>query len=494
MFRSTEVFTAVCVYAGLLFLIARFSERRRASGTGWTNSPAVYALALGVYCTTWTFYGSIGKATVDGMLFLPTYLGPTVGMFFAPTILRRLIRIKEVHHVTSLADFISARYAKSRLLAALVTVMLLLGTIPYAALQLKSVGDTFGLVIGGSGATLGGVPWVMPLVVLMMIAFTIIFGIRRLDPTERHPGMVVALAAESLTKLVAFLVAGVFVTYWAFGGFSGFARRLASGLPGHPGFMQKASGTELVTWMTYMLLSTAAFAFLPRQFHVGVVENSNANHTRTAMWLTPLYLLVINVFVVPVALAAKLFLPAGVSADTSLLALPLMAGQRSISLLVFVGGFSAAIGMIMVETMTMATMMSNHLFLPIIGPSPALWFLRRHLLGARWTFAAMFILAAFGFAVFIGKSYMLVSIGLLSFAAVLQLAPASLGGLFWRGGSRVGAMMGLASGFVLWNYTLLMPTFVKSGWMYPLRFSTWARGALRLCVQRHSSGSPASRR
>ncbi|HWO10595.1 MAG TPA: ATP-binding protein, partial [Polyangiaceae bacterium] len=215
----------------------------------------------------------------------------------------------------------------------------------------------------------------------------------------------------------------------------------------------------------YMVLSIAAFSFLPRQFHIGVIENSNARHTRTAMWLTPLYLLCINLFVVPIAIAGIINLPRTSAADTALLALPLMAGQPAIALLVFVGGFSAATGMIMVETMTMATMMSNHLFLPILDKNPRLWFLRRHLLPARWVFAALFILAAFGFAIGIGKSYMLVSIGLLSFAAVLQLAPASLGGLFWRQGSRTGALCGLGAGFLTWFYTLMVPTFVKSGWV-----------------------------
>ncbi|HTV21839.1 MAG TPA: hypothetical protein VMG12_24285, partial [Polyangiaceae bacterium] len=186
MLDAIEVVGVVCAYVGFLFLIARFSERRRASGFGWANSPVVYALALGVYCTTWTFYGSVGKATIDGMAFLPVYLGPTIGMFFAPAILERLIRLKERHRITSLADFISARYAKSRGVAALVTVMLLFGTIPYAALQLKSLGDTFQLLTEGSGDTVYGVHWVMPLTVVLMIGFTIMFGIRRLDPTERH--------------------------------------------------------------------------------------------------------------------------------------------------------------------------------------------------------------------------------------------------------------------------------------------------------------------
>jgi Na+/proline symporter/C4-dicarboxylate-specific signal transduction histidine kinase len=465
MLGAIEVIAVVCAYVGLLFLVARFSERRRASGSGWTNSPVVYALALGVYCTTWTFYGSIGKATIDGMLFLPVYLGPTIGMFFAPLILDRLIRLKERHHITSLADFISARYAKSRLVAALVTVMLLFGTVPYAALQLKSLSDTFEVLTVDSGTTLYGVHWVMPLTVVLMIGFTIMFGIRRLDPTERHPGMVVSLAAESLTKLVAFLIAGVGIMFWAFDGPSGFFDRLSQGLPAPLGFMQKVNGEQLHTWVTYMVLSIAAFSFLPRQFHVGVIENSNVKHTRTAMWLTPLYLLCINLFVVPIAIAGLIMLPKGSAMDTALLSLPQVVGHPAIALLVFVGGFSAATGMIMVETMTMATMMSNHLFLPALDSNPRLWFLRRHLLGARWAFAALFIIAAFGFYLSIGKSYMLVSIGMISFAAVLQLAPASVAGLFWRNGSRVGALMGMGAGFLTWTYTLFVPTFVKSGWM-----------------------------
>jgi Na+/proline symporter/signal transduction histidine kinase len=464
MLDPLVVVGVVGVYVGILFLIARLGERRRASGRGWANSPLVYALALNVYCTTWTFYGSVGKATVDGMCFLPVYLGPTIGMFFAPTILDRLIRLKERHHITSLADFISARYAKSRLVAALVTVMLMLGTIPYAALQLKSLGDTFELVAGLRGVAEGG-HGVMPLTVLVLIGYTIMFGIRRLDPTERHPGMVVSLAAESLTKLAAFLTAGIFITRWAFGGASGFMQLISAGLPAQLGFMQRVSGEQLLTWSTYMLLSIAAFAFLPRQFHIGVIENSDVRHTRTAMWVTPLYLFAINVFVVPIAIAGIMHLPRGNGADTALLALPLLAGQRVIALFVFVGGFSAATGMIMVETMTMATMLSNHLFLPLLDRNPRLWFLRRHLLTAGWVFAAAFILAAFCFAVGIGKSYMLVSIGMLSFAAVQQLAPASLGGLFWRQGSRAGALAGLGAGFATWWYTLMLPTFVKSGWM-----------------------------
>ena len=464
MLDAIEVVGVVCAYVGFLFLIARFSEKRRASGSGWANSPVVYALALGVYCTTWTFYGSVGKATVDGMAFLPVYLGPTIGMFFAPAIMDRLIRLKERHRITSLADFISARYAKSRGVAALVTVMLLFGTVPYAALQLKSLGDTFQLLTEGEHDTLYGVHWVMPLTVVLMIGFTIMFGIQRLDPTERHPGMVVSLAAESLTKLVAFLAAGVFITYCFFDSPTGFIDSISSGLPARLGFMQKVTGEQLLTWLTYMLLSIAAFSFLPRQFHVGVIENSDVRHTRTAMWLTPLYLLCINVFVVPIALAGIVNLPKGSAADTALLALPLLAGQPAIALLVFVGGFSAATGMIMVETMTMATMMSNHLFLPVLDRNPRLWFLRRHLLWARWVLSTLFILAAFAFAINIGKSYPLASIGMLSFAGVLQLAPASLGGLFWRQGSRRGALLGLAAGFVTWTYTLLLPTFIKSGW------------------------------
>jgi Na+/proline symporter/signal transduction histidine kinase len=463
VFSPAAVLAAILVYAGVLFAVAQISEGR-AAGARWVSHPVVHSLALAVYCTTWTYYGSVGKASVDGMLFVAIYLGPTLAMVLGSTLMRRMVRLKNAHHITSIADFMSARYAKSQLVAALATVVVMVGIVPYLALQLKAVTGTFALLTRRPGEVSEG-SLVSPVVVVVLVVFTVVFGIRRLDPTERHPGIVVSLAVESVIKLIAFVAAGVFVVHLAFGGVGGFVEQLHQPLPRPLGFMARTSGSDLLTWCTYLVLAASAFAFLPRQFHVGVIENPDPGNVRTSMWLTPLYLLVINICVLPIALGGLLLAPRGASPDEFVLALPMAAGQWWLSLLVFIGGFSAAIGMIMVEAMTMATMVSNHLVLPVLEWAPRLRSLRRYLLQARWAAAAAFILAAWGFEVTIGRSFMLVSMGMLSFAAVLQFAPIILGGLLWRRANRMGALAGLAAGFVTWLYTLIVPTFVKSGWM-----------------------------
>jgi Na+/proline symporter/signal transduction histidine kinase len=481
MFSPVAVILAAVTYVLLLFILAQLSERRAKRGKNWANNPLAYTLGLGVFCTTWTYYGSVGKASTEGLLFLTVYLGPSLGMLFGSSILRRLVRLKAAHRITSIADFVSARYAKSATVAALATLLLTVGIVPYVALQLKAVNGTFALITRGPTASSPFTPYISPLVVGLMILFTLAFGIRRLDPTERHPGLMVSIALESLVKLVVFAATGVFVIATIYHGPAGFMARLSTGLPRPLVFMGKISSTDLLTWCTYLLLSVSAFSFLPRQFHVGVVENSDENHVKTAMWLSPLYLFLMNIFVLPIALAGILTLPKEVSGDQYVLALPMAAGQRALSLLVFLGGFSAAIGMIMVEATAMATMISNHLLLPIIESSRKLWFLRRHLLMCRWLAAASFITASYLFDARIGKSYMLVNMGMLSFAAVLQLAPAILGGLFWRGANRAGAVLGLTCGFLMWFYTLLLPSFVRGGELSPalLASGPWGIGALR---------------
>jgi Na+/proline symporter/signal transduction histidine kinase/PAS domain-containing protein len=474
MFSPVIVVLIICAYVALLFLIARWSERTT-HGKRLANHPAVYALGLAVYCTTWTYYGSVGNASKGGMSFLPVYLGPTLVLIFGGHLLQRLIRLKNKHHITSLADFISARFAKSQAVAALVTVIMAVGILPYIAIQLKSVAGTFDLITAAPDGTLSPfAPWFNPLVVVMMIVFTIVLGIRHLDPTERHPGMVVSLAAESIVKLSAFLAAGVFITGAAFGGFGGFLDHLASLPPDVLPLMNATSPTQVLSWVTVCVLSMAAFSTLPRQFHVGVVESSDPNHARLAQWLTPLYLLFINIFVIPIALGGKLLSP-GTSADQLVLSLPIHQGQQALSLAVFVGGFSAAIGMIMIEGMTLATMISNHLILPLSDLSPRLTWLRRRLLPIRWLAAAFVISSGYLFQVTVGKSYMLVAIGLVSFAAAAFVAPVAVLGLFWRQGNRAGALLGLSLGFSAWLYTLFLPTLARSGWL-PSTFLTHGPG------------------
>lgn len=465
MFSPLFVVAAMFAYIVLLFLLAQLAERTR-RGRALADHPVTYALALTVYCTTWTYYGSVGRAATGGMGFLPVYLGPTLALLVGGTVFRRIAALKHAHRVTSVADFIAARFGKSRSVAALVTALLTVGIVPYIALQLLAANHTFGMLVAGGDAESSAVAHSFgPISASLLIVFTIVFGIRHLDPTQRHPGMLVSLAAEAFVKLAAFLAAGGFVIGAAFGGYSGFDRALAAIEPEAMPLLGKSSASDTLTYVVVMLLSAAAFAFLPRQFHVGIVENNRPEDTRTAQWLSPLYLLLINLFVLPIALGGELLAASGTSADFYVLALPLSAGKAGLSLAVFLGGFSAAIGMVMLESMAMATMISNHLLLPAAERLPPLHGLRRHLIFARWGAAACFIAGGYLFAELIGSAYPLVSIGLISFAAAFVLAPVALLGLYWRGANRAGALLGLGAGASVWFYTLIVPTFVRAGWL-----------------------------
>jgi Na+/proline symporter/signal transduction histidine kinase/CheY-like chemotaxis protein len=467
MFNPLTVITVFCLYVGLLFLIALYVERKSAVGRDIGNNPLIYSLSLAVYCTTWTYYGSVGKAATSGMLFLTIYLGPTIVIILWWLVIRKIIRIKNAYRITSIADFISARYNKSQSIAAITTIIALAGIIPYVALQLKAVISTFEIITNPvyTGSAHDSGMHVGPIVVVLMTVFTIIFGARRLDPTERHQGMVVALAVECIVKLIAFLAAGIFVTYFLFDGFSDIFQRLSDNPFNGSIDIGESARFSYMTWTTYLILAMSAIMFLPRQFHVTVVENFDEKHLRTAMWLFPLYLFLINIFVFPIAKAGLLMGFPAHEADTFVLDLPLHSGQKWLSLLVFIGGFSAATGMIMISSMTMATMITNHLLLPVINWVKWLGFLKRHLLQCRWIALAGYILAGYWFERNVGVSFMLVDLGMISFAAVLQFAPAVLGGIFWQQGNRKGALLGLSAGFLIWFYTLVVPTFVTSGWI-----------------------------
>jgi len=473
MIDARVVLLVFCTYMSFLFLIARWAERMSMEGRSKTNNPLVYSLSLAVYCTAWTYYGSVGKAASSGLHFLPIYLGPTVSIFLWWIILRKLVRLKAFYRITSIADFISARYDKSLFLAALVTIIAIVGIMPYIALQLKAITSTFLIVtapaLGDALVHAPPDPWVRsnvgPLVTFLMIAFTLGFGVRRLDPTERHEGMVFALAVECVVKLAAFLIVGTFVTYFLYDGLGDIFKRLSES-PFHAmGALQSQSTSFSFSWWNYLFLSMSAILFLPRQFHVAVVENHDERHILTAMWLFPLYMLLINIFVFPIAAAGLLSGYPVSEADTFVLRLPLLHGSRWLPLLVFIGGFSAAAGMIMISSVTVSTMVTNHLLLPLIEWISYLGFLRRHLLKCRWIVVTIFISLGYWSAEKVFESEMLVNIGLISFAAVLQFAPAILGGVFWRKGSKAGAIMGMTAGFSVWCYTQLLPSFVRRGWL-----------------------------
>jgi PAS domain S-box-containing protein len=473
MISPLTLLTAIVLYMVLLFAIARWVERKTSSGRSPAHHPLIYSLSLAVYCTAWTYYGSVGKAATSGSLFLAIYLGPTIVIVLWWHILRKLIRLKNTFKITSIADFISARYNRSQPLAALAAIIAIVGITPYISLQLKAILSTFALITpqpmsgfsagGAAGSLIGS--YAGPIIIGMLILFTIVLGVRRLDPTERHEGMVTALAAECLVKLLALMAAGVFVTYFMNDGFSGLFRRFFDGSHHEVTRLWSLGTPPYLTWSSYLVLSASAILFLPRQFHVAVVENSSEKHILTAMWMFPLYMLLINIFVFPIAMAGLLEGHPVEQADNFVLLLPLEYGEHWLSLVVFLGGFSAAAGMIMVSSITIATMTTNHLLLPMLGWSHRLDFLKRHLLKCRWVVVTGFILSGYWFKEAVTETYMLANIGLISFAAVFQFAPAILGGLYWRRGNAKGSMLGMSAGFLAWCYTQLLPSFARNGWL-----------------------------
>jgi Na+/proline symporter len=483
-------------YLVVLFCVAQYGQRRADRGRSLSAGGTIYALSLGVYATTWTYYGSVGLAASSGAAFLPIFLGPTLMFALGWVVLRKIIRICRRHRITSLADFVSARYGNSVSLSALVAVMAVVGVVPYIALQLKAVSSTFELITGhvaitsgASGASGASGMGVSPLadtglyVALVLAAFAILFGTRHLDATERHEGMILAIAFEAVVKLVIFVAVGFFVTFGMFGGFGRLFARAAA----HPAtaalFTLGHGSYSTFAWLT--ALSMLAVLLLPRQWQVSVVENADERHVRRAAWLFPLYLLAINIFVLPIALGGLLRFGSTVNPDTYVLALPTAAGQRVLSLAVFIGGLSAAIGMIIVETIALSTMVSNSLILPLLLRGRSRLARRPDLtgliLGIRRTAIVVIILLGYAYFRLAAQGTALVDIGLVSFVAVAQFAPAVLGGLFWKGGTRNGAFTGLVAGFAVWTYTLLLPNFGQTGLLPPslLRDGPFGIGLLR---------------
>ncbi|MDX1368769.1 sensor histidine kinase [Pseudomonas sp.] len=471
-----------CAYLGILFAIAYWGDKRADAGRSIIANPYIYALSLAVYATSWTFYGSVGRAAVSGVGFLPIYLGPTLMAALFWLVLRKMIRISKANRITSIADFIAARYGKSALLGGLVTLIAVVGVIPYIALQLKAVSSSFLILwqyptiqMPNQGQALGPLQDTALYVALLLAIFTILFGTRHLDATERHEGMVAAIAFESLVKLLAFLAVGLYVTFGLYHGFADVFEQAAR-LPDVDQLLTLGGPAGTYgSWVSLIFLSMLSILFLPRQFQISVVENVNENHVAKAIWLFPLYLLAINIFVLPITFAGLMHFPDGtVDADTFVLTLPMALRQEWLALLVFVGGLSAATGMVIVETIALSTMICNDLAMPLLLRWKALGLAQRTdlsglLLGIRRGAILLLMLLGYVYYRAAGEAYALVSIGLVSFAAVAQFAPAMLGGMYWKQGTRAGALSGLSLGFLLWLYTLLLPAFAKSGWL-PLSF------------------------
>jgi len=456
------VFTAIG-YVGLLFLIAFLGDRRARKGrSGFLQSPFVYTLAISVYCTSWTFYGSVGSAARSGLEYLAIYMGPTIVFIGWWFLLRRLVRISHEQRITSVADLLSARFGKSSRLAVLVTVIAVIGIAPYIALQLKAVTSSIQAIAGASGggavSTIEEV-WLAFGIAAGMAVFTILFGTRNVDAKEQHHGVVAAIAFEAIVKLAALVAIGLFVI-----GVGGGLEQIFA--------KAEAAGVDIYTtddfgsrWVALNVLSAAAVLCLPRQFQITVVENSNESHLRTAGWAFPLYLMLMSLFTLPIALYGLVALPPGSNPDMFVLTLPLQAGQGGLALLAFIGGFSSATSMIIVESIALSIMVSNHIVMPLLlratqGRGPARGqSVSALLLNARRFSILLILTLGFLYFYLTRNSGALAPIGLISFTGVAQFAPAILAALFWRSATLKGAIAGVSIGFIVWAWSSFLPSF-----------------------------------
>nr|WP_235775981.1 sensor histidine kinase [Ruegeria alba] len=443
-------------YVILLFGVAFAADRLSSTGrTTWLRSPLVYTLSLSIYCTAWTFYGAVGYAARSGLEFVTIYLGPTLVMIGWWWGLRKLVRVGRSQRVTSIADLISSRYGKSNTLAVCVTLLAVIGVTPYIALQLQSITLSFDIFAEADPVSRPGEGSSAFWVAGGLAVFAILFGTRNLDANERHHGVVTAVAIEAVVKLVALLAVGIFVVWGIAGGLGDTLSRIDAS---EIGVWQVDHGR----WATITFLAAAAFVCLPRMFQVMVVENDDERHLRTAAWAFPLYLMLMSLFVVPIAVVGLEIMPKGANPDMFVLTIPLAQGQETLAMLSFLGGFSSATSMVIVAAMALSTMVSNHIVMPIwlnaqgSGASVSGDVRSVVLYARRVSIAAVLALGYFYYRLS-GGGAALASIGLIAFAGIAQILPALVGGLFWRGATRTGALVGLTVGFVLWLYTLLLP-------------------------------------
>ncbi|MGE0627065.1 MAG: ATP-binding protein [Hyphomicrobiaceae bacterium] len=461
---GADIVIAVCLaYVALLFAVAFIGDRQaqRKAG-GWLSSPLVYTLSISIYCTSWTFFGAVGSAARNGLEFLTIYLGPTIIFIGWWLLLRKMVTVGRTQGTTSIADFISSRFGKSSALGALVTLIAVIASIPYIALQLKALMDGFQiLTYQGGSITAANAPIVPDYSLAVWIAaglsvFAIIFGVRNIDVNERHHGVVAAIALEAVVKLAAMIFLGLWVLSLTKGD-------LATMFANMPDNLLDPAETFGSRWLALLILAGAAVICLPRQFQVTVVENSTDSQLRTASWLFPLYLLMLCLFVLPIAAVGLQRLPAGSDPDLFVLTLPIGENQYALALLAYLGGFSSATSMVIVSSIALSTMISNHIVTPLalrfsLLPQSGSLSMRQFILVTRRC-AIVFILALGLLYLRCSASDALAAIGLISFCGVAQFLPSLVGGLYWRHATGAGAFAGLVVGLSVWLYTLFLPSF-----------------------------------
>src|SRR5882757_485097 len=464
MLHDWGVIAAAFGYIGFLFLVASYGDRLSPTQRG-RASALIYPLSLAIYCTSWTFFGSVGFATRTSVDFLAIYVGPILMIALGTPLLRRVIQMAKSQNITSIADFIAARYGKSQAVATTVVLIAIIGSVPYIALQLKAVASSLETILSEDQAfsTIPFVGDIALIATLAMAAFAVLFGTRQTDATEHQHGLMLAIATESIIKLVAFIAAGAFVTFLMFNPTELIERAMKT-----PEAVRAINYVPSAgNFLTMVLLSFCAIMLLPRQFHVSVVENSSDAEVSRARWLFPLYLVAINLFVIPIAIAGLVTFPFGaIDSDMYVLALPIEGNSPLLSVAVFIGGLSASTAMVIVECVALSIMVSNDIVLPLVLPRSGESRAAQKDFGnfllkvRRFAIFAIMVMAYFYYRA-LGNTQ-LVAIGLLSFAAIGQLAPAFFGGLFWRRATARGAMAGMLVGFVVWLYTLFVPSFLET--------------------------------
>ncbi|UKN01361.1 sensor histidine kinase [Paracrocinitomix mangrovi] len=461
---SVGLIIIIVLYLALIFFIAFWAEKRKNSR--WVNNPYIYTLSLAVYCTAWTYYGSVGKAATSGIEFLTIYLGPIIALPLWIVLMRKIIRISKNHNVSSIADFISLRYGKNRTLGAVVTIVALLATIPYISLQLKAISDTFHIMTAGSIESGNNILYDSTFYIALILAvFATFFGTQASDATEKHRGLVASVAFESILKLVFFLIIGVYVSFVMFDSPADIYNQISK----TENFEQLTSfgGVDnAFNWMFLIVLSFMAIFLLPRQFQVAVVENSREKHLKKAIWLFPLYLLLFNVFVIYIAWGGNLIYGDASNAEYYSLLIPLESGNSFLALLVFLGGFSAVISMVVVSTLALSTMVSNNLIIPY-------GFLGKFIQGQTDSNTksiknirriSIFLIIALAYLFFVSFSVQipLISIGLMAFVIVAQLAPSFFIGLYWNRGSAKASIIGIIIGLLITVYTFVLPFVIEA--------------------------------
>jgi Na+/proline symporter/anti-sigma regulatory factor (Ser/Thr protein kinase) len=455
---STWIIALLSVaYLGILFFLAAWADKKKVRSKSLINNPVIYALSLAIYCSAWTFYGSVGQVSTGGMSFLTVYLGPTFVMILAWGFVRKMIRIAKIHHITNIADFISTRFGKDNRLGQIITLISVFAGIPYIGLQLKAISQSFDLI---THSTPKETFYYDPsfLLFIALTLFILVLGPRKFDSSEKHEGMIFAIGIESIIKLIAFLAVGIILTYYFQEGWSSIVDQASIA----PISLKNQGGYG--NWFIQLVICSVSFLFLPRVFHVAVVEINEEENLKQASWIFPLYMVLINLFVLPLGYAGYTYLhSSGLNPDLYVLGLPLHFSSTTLAVIVYIGGFSAATGMVIMETIAISSMISNNLFMPLLLQRKAFIERNQEKLGSIiHNLRRLFIVVIMGMAYAhyrINENFVnLVSIGMTSFLIVAQFAPATILGLYWKNGTRLGALSGILMGFSICCALLLLPS------------------------------------